>query len=206
MAGSGTANSNSLSRIVQRYREEDSPALQVELGLLRMLDTESCKQLTQDLEEFASPWEIHRATEDLASVLPDEPGLYMFVWRPAFQFQVGSTPTHGSFPQLLYIGQAGASNTDYGNTIRQRYKDYRRFLRGDPESLWTDNEPTSRDQRLARYLTLQPMEFWCATMQERNRIEGLEKRLIRLHNPPLNDRGRPKLRGRLGTPRSAWQS
>ncbi|WP_405848588.1 hypothetical protein OG211_14805 [Streptomyces niveus] len=171
-----------------------------------MLDAESCEQLAEDLVEFASPWEIHRATEDLAPALPDEPGLYMFVWRPAFQFNVGSKSLHGSFPQLLYIGQAGASHTDYGNTIRQRYKDYRRFLRGNPESLWTETEPTNRDQRLARYLPLQPMEFWCSTVKERNRIEGLEKRLIRLYNPPLNDRGRPKLRGHLGTPRSAWTS
>ncbi len=169
-----------------------------------MLDGDSCKQLDQDLREFASAWEVHQATENLAPALPDEPGLYMFVWRPQFQFQVDGRPTHGSFPQLLYVGQAGASKTDHGNTIRQRYKEYRRFLRASPESLWTDTEPRTREQRLSRYLPLRPMEFWCTTVTDRNRIRGLEKRLIRLWNPPLNDSDRPKLRGRLGAPRAAW--
>lgn len=204
MTSSSISGTDALTRVVQRYREDDSPALQIEVGLLRMLDATNSEQLASDLREFASPWEIHQATEDLSPALPDEPGLYMFVWRPPFQFHVGAMPTHGSFPQLLYIGQAGASNNDRGNTIRLRYKDYRRHLRGNPEDLWTQAEPENRNQRLTRYLSLRPLEFWCATIPERNRIEGLEKRLIRLYNPPLNDRGRPKLRGRLGTPRAAW--
>lgn len=206
MSISSAAGSEALARMVQRHREEDSPALPIEVGLLRMLDVTSCQQLDLDLREFASPWEIHQATENLASVLPDEPGLYMFVWRPQFQFAVDGRPTHGSFPQLLYIGQAGASQADSGNTIRRRYKEYTRYLRANPEGLWTDSEPKTREQRLSRYLPLRPMEFWCCTVADRGRIRGLEKRLIRLWNPPLNDSDRPKLRGRLGTPRAAWTS
>jgi hypothetical protein len=197
---------DALARMVQRHREEDSPALPIEVGLLRMLDTDSCQQLDQDLREFASPWEVHQATESLTSALPDEPGLYMFVWRPQFQFQIDGRPASGSFPQLLYVGQAGASKADYGNTIRRRYKEYRRYLRANPESLWADSEPKTREQRLSCYLPLRPMEFWCSTVTDRNRIRGLEKRLIRLWNPPLNDSDRPKLRGRLGAPRAAWTS
>ena len=206
MAGPNVSSAHPLSRIAQRYREEDSPALQVQVGLTRMLDIDGCRQLDADLQEFAGAWEIHTATDDLAPALPDEAGLYMFVWRPAFQFRTSGIPGFGSFPKMLYIGQAGASRDDQGNTIRQRYKDYRRFLRGDPESLWTADEPTNRSQRLSLYLTLQPLEFWCATVKERSRIELLEKSLIRLFNPPVNDRGRPKLRARFGTPRDAWQS
>jgi hypothetical protein len=169
-----------------------------------MLDKENCQQLAADLREFATSWEIHRATEDLGAALPDKPGLYMFVWRPPFEFHVESAHRHGSFPQILYIGQAGGAPGDHGNTIRLRYKEYRRHLRGNLEDLWTQDEPMTRNQRLTRYLSLRPMEFWCATVADRSRIEGLEKRLIRLYNPPLNDRGRPKLRGRLGSARSAW--
>ncbi|MFF4605265.1 hypothetical protein ACFY12_21345 [Streptomyces sp. NPDC001339] len=197
---------DALTRIAQRYSEEDSPALPMEVGLHRMLDVERCQQLEADLREFALPWEVYLATEDLAAALPDAPGLYMFVWRPQFQFHVDSRPAYGSFPKLLYVGQAGASTTDYGNTIRQRYKEYRRYLRGNPESLWTDSEPQTRAQRLSRYLPLRPMEFWCTTVADRSRIRGLEKRLIRLWNPPLNDVDRPKLRGKLGSPRAAWTS
>ncbi|MFC5253457.1 hypothetical protein [Streptomyces nigrescens] len=201
---SSVVGRDAFTRMVQRHREEDSPALPIEVGLLRMLDADNCQQLDQDLREFASPWEVHQATENLAPALPDEPGLYMFVWRPQFQFQVDGRPAQGSFPQLLYVGQAGASKSDCGNTIRQRYKEYRRYLRASPESLWTDSEPKTREQRLSRYLPLRPMEFWCTTVTDRNRIRGLEKRLIRLWNPPLNDSDRPKLRGRLGAPRAAW--
>lgn len=206
MSVSSTTGRDAFTRMVQRHREEDSPALPIEVGLLRMLDADNCQQLDRDLREFASPWEVHQATENLASALPDEPGLYMFVWRPQFQFQVDSRPSHGSFPQLLYVGQAGASKSDDGNTIRQRYKEYRRYLRANPESLWTDSEPKTREQRLSRYLPLRPMEFWCTTVADRHRIRGLEKRLIRLWNPPLNESDRPKLRGRLGAPRAAWTS
>ncbi|MCP2281082.1 hypothetical protein APR09_006693 [Nocardia amikacinitolerans] len=197
---------DSLTRLVHRHREEDSPALPIEVGLLRMLDVESCRQLDQDLRDFASPWEVYQATEALQASLPDLPGLYMFVWRPEFQFSVDSRPSHGSFPQLLYVGQAGASRTDDGNTIRSRYREYSRYLQASPESLWADTEPKTREQRLSRYLPLRPMEFWCTTVSDRNQIRGLEKRLIRLWNPPLNDSDRPKLRGRLGAPRAAWTS
>ncbi|CAL9297387.1 hypothetical protein SUDANB180_04859 [Streptomyces sp. enrichment culture] len=187
MSVSSMTGRDALTRMVQRHREEDSPGLPIEVGLLRMLDGESCRQLDQDLREFASPWEVHQATDNLAPALPDEPGLYMFVWRPQFQFTVDSRPSYGSFPQLLYVGQAGASKSDSGNTIRQRYKEYRRYLRANPESLWTDSDPKTREQRLSRYLPLRPMEFWCTTVMDRNRIRGLEKRLIRLWNPPLTD-------------------
>lgn len=193
-----------MARLVSRYREEDSPALHVDMGLLRMLDEPGCKSLEADLEEHAGRWEIYTATDKLADALPDEPGLYMFVWRPPFQFRIDG-PSEGTFPQILYIGQAGGAAKDFGNTIRARYKDYRKHLRGNAEELWTQEEPTTRSQRLSRYLSLRPLEFWCATTMDRSRIENLEKRLIRLHNPPLNQRSRPKLRGKWGTPRAAWQ-
>ncbi len=206
MSVSSTAGRDAFSRIVQRHREEDSPSLPIEVGLLRMLDAASCQQLDQDLREFCSSWEIHQATENLAPALPDEPGLYMFIWRPHFQFQVDSRPSYGSFPQLLYVGQAGASSADYGNTIRQRYKGYLRYLRANPEGLWAASDPQTREQRLSRYLPLRPMEFWCTTVPDRHRIRGLERRLIRLWNPPLNESDRPRLRGRLGAARAAWGS
>lgn len=194
-----------MARLVDRYREEASPALQVDIGLLRMLDESGCRSLEKDLDVHVGCWEIYSATEKLADALPDMPGLYMFVWRPQFRFRIDG-PSEGTFPLILYIGQAGGSSKDHGNTIRARYKDYRKHLRGNAEELWALEEPTNRDGRLSRYLSLRPLEFWCATTAEPSRIENLEKRLIRLYNPPLNQRGRPKLRAKWGTPRSALRS
>ncbi|MEU9890133.1 hypothetical protein [Sphaerisporangium sp. NPDC051011] len=193
------------NKIVQRYREEDSPALQLEWGLLRMLDGEACKVLQEDLRQYAKPWEVFTATDGLADALPPMPGLYMFVWQPSFKFDVADRPGQGNLPQVLYIGQAGGANSR-SNTIRQRYKDYRPHMRGNPEELWTRPEPVTRPERLSRYLSLRPLEFWCAIVDNRDKIEHLEKRLIRLFNPPLNDRGRPKIRARMGSARSAWAS
>src|SRR5437588_25534 len=53
--------SDVLTRLVHRYQEEASPALQIEVGLLQMLDTENCQRIATDLREFATPLEIHRA-------------------------------------------------------------------------------------------------------------------------------------------------
>ncbi|MFD1663694.1 hypothetical protein ACFSL4_37435 [Streptomyces caeni] len=201
-----------LSRIALRYREEDSPALLIEAGITRMLDTPTHQVLQQDLEDMATPWQIFPATDQLASNLPDSPGLYMFVWRPGFRLRLHGdhsgplADTSGSFPLILYIGQAGGASRGT-NTLRNRYKNYRKHLRGDPEELWTQSEPRRRAERLTRYLSLGPLEFWCAVVEDRSRIEGLEKRLIRLFNPPLNDQNRPRLRvTQLGDSHPAWPS
>jgi hypothetical protein len=197
-----------LSRMALRYREEDSPALVIEAGITRMLDSAAHRVLQGDLETMATPWQVFPVTDKLAGDLPDSPGLYMFVWRPGFRLRLDSSfgaDTAGTFPMILYIGQAGGSPQGE-NTLKKRYGGYRKHLKGDPEHLWTQSEPRMRAERLTRYLSLGPLEYWCAVVEDRSRIEGLEKRMIRLFNPPLNDQHRPRLRARFGTSQPAWSS
>ena len=195
---------DTLGRLILRHRDAPSPGLLVEWELLRLLDRAGCAALEDDLKEIAGPWETYEATERLWQALPDAPGLYMFVWRPPFRLAVADDRKPGSIFQVLYVGQAGASRDEHGNTLRERYKSYRKYLRGDPERLWAPGEPVSRNQRLARYLTLRPLEYWFAVVSDRSQVENLESRLTTLLNPPINDRGRPKIRARPSTPEPAW--
>ncbi|MFJ9915541.1 hypothetical protein [Actinacidiphila glaucinigra] len=186
-----------LARSVIRHSIEPTPALEIQLGITPMLDIPAHRVLQDDLRMHASLWDSVLATEDLHRSLPDEPGLYMFVWRPSIRLAMADQ-TESSFHQVLYIGQAGGSG-QRGNTLKNRYKDYRRHLRGNPEDLWTREPPTSRAGRLTHYLSLRPLEFWYATVEDRSLIKNLEARLINLYNPPINNQNRPRIRARLST-------
>ncbi|MEV1046059.1 hypothetical protein [Streptomyces sp. NPDC049916] len=184
-------------RSVIRHRAEVGPSLDIQLGIAPMLDVPAHRVLQDDLEEHPSLWEHALAVESLGDALPDEAGLYMFVWRPSISLAMADD-TRSSFHQVLYIGQAGGSG-QRGNTLRNRYKDYKKHLRGNPEHLWTEEPPTTRVGRLTHYLALRPLEFWFATVEDRAKIKNLEARLITLYNPPLNNQNRPKLRARLSS-------
>ncbi|MGI5205816.1 hypothetical protein ACQEU6_30105 [Spirillospora sp. CA-108201] len=191
------ASTNAHERSVIRHRAEASPALNLQLGIAMMLDIPAHKVLQDDLTELASPWERAMAVESLTDSLPHEAGLYMFVWRPAIRLRMADE-SQTSFYQVLYIGQAGGAG-QRGNTLRNRFKDYKKHLRGNPERLWTEGPPTARSDRLTYYLALRPLEFWFATVEDRSVIRNLEERLITLYNPPLNSHSRPRLRARLKT-------
>jgi len=51
-----------------------------------------------------------------------------------------------------------------------------------------------RKSRLKQWLSLSPLEYWFAEIEDRSRISELETRMISLLNPPLNDKGRRKLK------------
>lgn len=196
------------SRLVHRHRDEPSPTLPVEWPLLRLIDQAGTGTLVQDLTESGAPWESYEATERLWEMLPESPGLYMFVWRPWFRFRMAepSAATDikpNAMSQILYIGQAGASPDNGGSTLRHRYRSYCRHLRADPKVLWT---PTLRLTRpdLARYLTLRPLEYWFTVVNDRSEIKSLETRLIELFNPPINQRNSPKIRSHFGRPQPAF--
>lgn len=197
-----------LLRLVHRHRDEPSPVLPTEWPLLRLLDSFGSKALTEDLKEAAQPWEAKEATDRLWEVLPDSPGLYMFVWRPWFRFNMAETlRTDDSKPdsvsQILYIGQAGASGTNSGSTLKQRYKSYSKHIRGDPRELWAPALPMTRPQ-LARYLSLRPLEYWFTVIEDRREIKPLESRLISMFNPPMNKNELPKIKSRFKAPQSAF--
>lgn len=198
------ATPDTLAQSVIRHSIERSPALAFELGIGPILDEAAHQVLRNDLQTHATPWEKLQATDGLAASLPDDPGLYMFVWRPTFGLTM-SDGTESKFHQILYIGQAGGAKQQ-GNTLRNRYKDYRKHLRGNPEDLWVAEPPTTRAGRLTHFLTLRPLEFWFTTVGDRSLIENLESRLINLYNPPANTQKRPRLRGHIGNRQPALRS
>lgn len=185
-----------LQSLVLRHRDAPSPTLPIDWALLRLLDKNHCDQLAADLR-VAAPggWEVHPAGETLERVLPDEPGLYMFVWRPWIRFELDPSGTQ-QLLQILYVGLAGAKRFEgdpNSNTIKSRFKGYKTYLRADPKNLWSRFEPQSREQTLSRYLTLRPLEYWFATITDADLLESLEDRLIKTLNPPCNTTASPQL-------------
>ncbi|WAX78798.1 hypothetical protein [Streptomyces sp. KMM 9044] len=193
------ATAHNLGHSVIRHRLEPSPAVEIKLGIVPMLDKPAHKVLEDDLNVHASPWERLLAVENLADSLPQEAGLYMFVWRPTFKLAMADN-SPSSFHQILYIGQAGGAGQQ-GNTLRNRYREYKKYLNGNPEALWATQPPDTRRGRLTHYLTLRPLEYWFTTIADRSQIENLETRLIDLYNPPANVQKRPKLHARVVGPR-----
>lgn len=181
-----------LTALVAKHRDRDSPTLAVELALQRLLDVRDCLALQNTVAAVAGPWEAHAASERLYENLPAEAGIYMFVWRPPFHFDVHQGRRPFDLTQVLYVGRAGGGSST--NTLKARYKDYRKYLRGDPAGLWEEGEPITRPTRLARYLTLRPLEYWCAVISDPAEVDSVEARLTKLLNPPLNKDRRPKLR------------
>jgi hypothetical protein len=198
-----------LARLVARHRDDPSPELSIQWALLRLLDQRGSNALVDDLKASSGPWEAYEARERLWEVLPGEPGVYMFVWRPWFRFHMAEPTTTApvgkpdSVAQILYIGQAGASDGDSGSTLRERYKSYCKYLRAEPDSLWDRHPPTTRHQ-LFRYLALRPLEYWFTVIPDRSQIKGLETRLLATFNPPMNKQERPLIRARAAAPRPAF--
>lgn len=187
-------------RLVARYRDDPSPALRVEWGLLRLLDERYCQTLEDDLAGAADRWEVMRAVPELHQSIPDMPGLYMFVWRPPFQFHLAPELSQpGTVSQILYVGQAGGG-AGSENTLRGRYREYQQYLESEPAKVWAEPAGNTRKEVLARYLALRPLEYWWTIVKNRTEIAGLEDRLIKLLNPPGNLNRGPILRPRTPQP------
>lgn len=195
-----TARNNSLADALIEHRDDPTPFLDLRLPLLKLLDMPYCGALTKKLEDVAGEWETMKATQRAADRLPAQPGLYMFVWRPPLLFRAPRKPD--SFAYILYVGKAGAEQSDA--TIKSRYREYARYLEGDPELLW--EEPLVRDRRnlFSRYLMLEPLELWYSVIPDRQEVSRLERQLVHMLNPPLNDQLTPR-RGRFKTTEPAFR-
>ena len=157
-----------------------------------LIDNSYCQRLSEMLYAEKKHWEQHKAVPGLGAMLPDEAGLYMFVWEPRFTLRTTSTET-SNLRWVLYIGKAGGPGGK--GTIRNRYtSEYSKYVGQDPSPLWDTQVVTKRDKRLARYLTLRPLDFWFLPIDDVQEIERLERKLIKLLRPPLNDQHGAKLR------------
>lgn len=178
-----------LARAVSLHREEVSAGLDFRLPFVPLLDQQHCVSWQAELEQHGRHWEVRSATPDLGDMLPTAGGLYMFVWRPSFEFRMAAPRPAGSFGWILYVGLAGAGTSK--NTFQSRYKgEYRKYLAGDPEVLFVDGDSDKREQRLGRYLVLRPLEYWWLEVPDSDQIARLERKLIQLFSPPLNKQHR----------------
>lgn len=197
-------NDNEFLRIVERYRDEPTPALFFSPALEKFLDPSCIGAIQAEFKSNDYKWERRNATASLASQLPRQRGIYMFVWcpGPVFEFDTGVHSHHVNW--VLYIGKAGVEG-GASDTFQDRYRQaYQRYIGGDPSQLWTAEAPNlTRERRLERYLALRPLQYWYLPITDTAYIPILEKRLVQLFRPPLNTH-HSGLRARIGKPSPAW--
>jgi hypothetical protein len=170
--------------ILLKFRSEPAGDLPFAPCIESLIDDEYCQHMSRMLEGEDKHWERKKAVPDLSQVLPSETGLYMFVWQPKFTLRV-APERNLALQWVLYVGKAGG--TTGGGNIKNRYhSEYSKYVGRDPSILWEKQNATKREQFLARYLTLQPLEFWFLTVSNVNEIELMERKLIKLLRPPLN--------------------
>jgi hypothetical protein len=158
------------------------------------MDSQYCQTLIEDLAIVAGDgWEVLKATKSAWRMIPNSPGLYMFVWKPSFELQMAKPPPQRvPFPWVLYVGRTGDASSK--NTLKKRYREaYAKVVAGDPEALWDARQPRSRAERLRRYLSIVPLEFWYTVVSNVDAIAELERRLFNLFAPPFNVSGGPRL-------------
>ena len=154
--------------------------------------------LYNDLAAVASPWESYPLGQNVFQLLPEEPGLYMFIWSPnALKFQTDTVPLE--VLKILYVGKASVS-------IKERFRsEYRRILEAaSPSYFWEESALESRELRLKRLLSLSPIDIWFCRVSKNNVscIDNLETRLIKLINPPGNVQRKLKP---VGLPQAIWR-
>ena len=180
-------NDTEFEEVIRKYQDQSARGLMFKPDLARMLNYKDCNDLSNDLKSEGKQWERLKAVENLANIIPNERGLYMFVWTPSFEFLFADkSPTH-KLTWVLYVGKAGVENGTR-DTFKDRYQsDYKGKVGTDPKKIWDKiDEGKSRDQLLTRYLTLRPLEYWYLPISDLNYLLTLETRLLKLLNPPLN--------------------
>jgi hypothetical protein len=184
---------NAVSAALALNHTEPTPYLQLKLPVDPLIDERHCQQISESLRLAGKDWECRKATPTLWKQLPTKPGLYMFVWRPSLSFRLAADPDRPVIPPyILYVGQAGGKSN---NNLRGRYKgEYAHYVGADPSVLWsTDTGRQVRQERLQRYLTIVPLEYWWSVIEDRDKILQLERRLNYMLSPPLSRVGRARL-------------
>lgn len=180
-----------LRKVLARHREDPPPSLDFSLAIHHQLDQEFCTAVTEMLGENGASWEKLRATPTLWNQIPAECGLYMFVFESSLALEAEDTAFRPAW--VLYVGRAGSAEST--RTLKDRYKEeYSKYVSGSAENLWASEYPRTRAQKLSKYLTMFPLQYWFATIQNRAAIPDLEDRLIKLLSPPLNTHQQPRVR------------
>jgi hypothetical protein len=187
-------NDDEFMQLVHKYRDEPAAPLVFEPAIEILIDSAHCDWLNKNIHQSGAKWERMIAVPDLWSQLPNERGLYMFVWRPRLALTFAAAPMEERFCWVLYVGRAGEKDAKK-DTIRHRYQqEYSKYVGQNATCLWDVAPAEKREERLSRYLTLRPLEYWFLTLDDVRDIEVLERKLIRMLRPPLNQQHGRKLR------------
>jgi hypothetical protein len=152
----------------------------------QLIDSAYCKRISTLLQQNGARWERKEATRGLGKIwVPEKTGLYMFVWTPELAFDLANPVSAYKCRIPLYVGRAMGTNT-----LKKRYvEEYQNHVQGDVAPLWEERRIKNRKERLDKYLSLRPLEYWCLTVDDDDKIAFLEERLIWALNPPANKEG-----------------
>ena len=179
-------NDEELKQLLQERRDEEACNLHFNPRLDLLMNSDYCNSLNNLIHRQGAIWERMLATPALGAMLPNEPGIYMFVWKPVLSLRFIASPESEQFTWVLYIGKSGTEGSTTA-TIRQRYLgEYNKYVGKNAVCLWDVADPQNREEKLSRFLTLRPLEFWYLTMNNASEILRLETKLIRVLRPPLN--------------------
>lgn len=182
------------------HSEEVPHALAFTIAPDRLLNENKCLTLRESFRKLSDGgWERVRATESLYNTLPDKGGIYLFLWEPYFVFDFDDLQKEEIIKFVLYIGKAqGISKT---STLRYRYEnEYSKYIHSDPCIHWKKDSPRNRSDRLKQILNLWDLKYWYIVIEDINKINILEKQLIRMFNPPGNKALKAKTRLGKSTP------
>lgn len=182
-----------LEKVMALNSGSPSPSVATQLPVDPLMNAAHCQAIAEKLAEVGGIWEKRKATQTLWREIPASKGLYMFVWRPDFAFQMAAPQGSSYSPAtVIYIGQAGFNSS---NTLRQRYKgEYSKYLSEDPAILWEEVDRETRADRLRRFLQLRPLEYWYTEIDDPASIKQLESALLRMFRPVVNRIGIARLK------------
>lgn len=189
-----------LKKALLEHAERVIPPLEWGMDVRLTLDEDRLSTLSEAISQNGTKWEKLQANRSALKLIPDRPGLYMFVWRLQVSLHTASEGTY-QFRKVLYVGKAGPGGA---STIRKRFSaEYLRHIEGDPSALWTTKFQTRHD-RLSKLLLLQGLELWhCCSRGDEAHLQNWENDLIKVFSPPGNIINRSP-RAKLGKARTAF--
>ncbi len=174
----GNEYSKRLKGVLALNRNRPIKNLTREIPIQALIDEEFCVQVSKAMNSGAAKWQKLLVNPNVGQMLPDRHGIYMFCWEPPLIFE--TEKAQNRFDWCLYVGKA------FDTTIRSRFEgEYKKYVMGDPGLLYETKDNMNRNERLSKYLCLQPLSIWFLIVDDKPSIPDLEDKLIDLLNPPL---------------------
>jgi len=194
------ANDEEYNLALAKYRDIETQPMHFLPSVSRLIDVQHCQTISKWLRDLGVKWERAQATATLGDSLPDERGLYMFVWCPKLTLEFEGPPHKYQPTWVLYVGKAGIEGGTH-DTIKHRYvSEYSKHVGSNPNGLWDASDGDDRQARLNRYLSVRPLEHWHLVLSTVKDIDHLERTLIKIFNPPVNRQHGAKLRATVTEP------